>query len=44
MHHSQLKGESHDPVIIGASSAKQLESNLVGMGRAASRGCGEGFG
>jgi hypothetical protein len=34
MHHSQLKGEfHHDPVIIGASSAKQLESNLVGMGK-----------
>jgi aflatoxin B1 aldehyde reductase len=28
MHHSQLNGEHHDAVIIGASSAKQLESNL----------------
>jgi aflatoxin B1 aldehyde reductase len=33
MHHSQLKGEFHDAVIIGPSSAKQLESNLVGIGK-----------
>lgn len=31
MHHSQLKGEHRDAVIIGASSAKQLESNLVDL-------------
>ncbi|KAH8783594.1 NADP-dependent oxidoreductase domain-containing protein [Hyaloscypha finlandica] len=29
MHHSQLKGEFHDAVFIGPSSAKQLESNLA---------------
>lgn len=31
MHHSQLKGEYHDAVVIFASSAKQLESNLVDL-------------
>jgi aflatoxin B1 aldehyde reductase len=31
MHHSQLKGEHCDAVIIGASSAKQLEINLVDL-------------
>ena len=31
MHHSQLKGSFHDAVIIGVSSVKQLESNLVDL-------------
>ena len=29
MHHSAMKKELGDAVIIGASSAKQLEANLV---------------
>lgn len=31
IYHSQLKGEYHDTVVIFASSAKQLESNLVDL-------------
>jgi aflatoxin B1 aldehyde reductase len=31
IHHSQLKVKYHDAVIIFASSAKQLESNLVDL-------------
>lgn len=31
MHHSQLRNEAGDAVVIGASSAAQLEGNLVAM-------------